>query len=152
MSHYRPAGALWPVAILASLVGAIAGCGGSAEYQLAPVSGIVTLDGKAIPNTQVIFVPQGTAENPSPGPGSTAFCDEAGHFDLKTVRGEPGAVVGAHRVQISQGAQKAITELSDEGGPLPKDPFPAKYNTESELTFTVPEDGDTNVKFELPSK
>ena len=59
---------------------ALAGCGSSASYELAPVSGVVTLNGKAVPDTQIIFQPKGTADNPSPGPGSTAFCDDAGKF------------------------------------------------------------------------
>ena len=66
---------------------ALVGCGSSAPYELAPVSGVVTLNGKAVPYTQIIFQPKRTAENPSPGPGSTAFCDDAGKFELKTVRG-----------------------------------------------------------------
>ena len=128
---------------------ALAGCGRSGSYELAPVSGVVTLNGKAIPHTQIIFQPQGTADNPSPGPGSTAFCDDAGKFELKTVRGEPGAVVGPHRVQIyAHGPPKSTAGDTDEG-PQVKEAFPAKYNVASQLTFEVPTGGSEAANFEL---
>ena len=128
---------------------ALAGCGGSGPYELAPVSGVVTLNGKAVPYTQIIFQPQGTADNPSPGPGSTAFCDDAGKFELKTVRGEPGAVVGPHRVQIyAHGPAKSVAKDTDDG-PQVKEAFPAKYNVASQLTYDVPAEGSTAANFEL---
>ena len=128
---------------------ALAGCGSSASYELAPVSGVVTLNGKAVPYTQIIFQPKGTADNPSPGPGSTAFCDDAGKFELKTVRGDAGAVVGLHGVQIyAHGPPKSTAGDTDEG-PKVKEAFPAKYNVESQLTFEVPAEGSEAANFEL---
>lgn len=128
---------------------ALVGCGSSASYELAPVSGVVTLNGKAVAYTQIIFQPQGTSDNPSPGPGSTAFCDDAGRFELKTVRGEPGAVIGLHAVQIyAHGPPKSTAGDTDEG-PRVKEAFPAKYNVESQLTFEVQAEGSTAANFEL---
>lgn len=128
---------------------ALVGCGSSASYELAPVSGVVTLNGQAVPYTQVIFQPKGTADNPSPGPGSTAFCDDAGRFELKTVRGEPGAVVGVHGVQIyAHGPPKSTAGDVDEGLRV-QEAFPAKYNVESQLTFEVPAEGSEGANFEL---
>lgn len=128
---------------------ALVGCGSSGPYELAPVSGVATLNGKAVPYTQIIFQPQGTADNPSPGPGSTAFCDDAGKFELKTVRGEPGAVVGVHKVQIyAHGPPKSTAGDVDEG-PQVKEAFPAKYNVASQLTFEVPAEGSAAANFEL---
>ncbi|WP_145433101.1 hypothetical protein [Lacipirellula limnantheis] len=127
----------------------LAGCGSSGPYELAPVSGGVTLNGKAVPHTQIIFQPKGTPDNPSPGPGSTAFCDDAGRFELKTVRGEPGAVVGPHGVQIyAHGPAKSVAKDADDG-PQVKEAFPAKYNVESQLTFDVPAEGSAAANFEL---
>lgn len=134
---------------LAFCCATLVGCGSSAPYELAPVSGVVTLNGKAVPYTQIIFQPKGTADNPSPGPGSTAFCDDAGKFELKTVRGEPGAVVGLHGVQIyAHGPPKSVAKDTDEG-PQVKEAFPAKYNVESQLTFEVPAEGAAGANFEL---
>lgn len=127
----------------------LAGCGSSEPYELAPVSGVVTLNGSAVPHTQIIFQPKGTADNSSPGPGSAAFCDDAGRFELKSVRGEPGAVVGLHGVQIyAHGPAKSVAKDTDEG-PQVKEAFPAKYNVESQLTFEVPAEGSTAANFEL---
>jgi hypothetical protein len=128
---------------------ALVGCGSSAPYELAQVSGVVTLNGKAVPYTQIIFQPKGTADNPSPGPGSTALCNDAGRFELKTVRGEPGAVVGLHAVQIyAHGPPKSTVGDTDEG-PQVKEAFPTKYNVESLLTFEVPVEGSAAANFEL---
>jgi hypothetical protein len=61
------------------------------------VSGVVTLDGKPLPDVEVQFLPdpeQGTR-------GATASCytDEQGHFTLRTERHrKDGALVGTHRV------------------------------------------------------
>jgi hypothetical protein len=127
----------------------LVGCGSSASYELAPVSGAVTLNGQAVPYTQIIFQPKGTADNPSPGPGSTAFCNDAGRFELKTVRGQPGAVVGLHAVQIyAHGPPKSTTGDTDVG-PKVQEAFPAKYNVESQLTFEVPAEGSEGANFEL---
>lgn len=139
-----------PVGIAVTLgCATLVGCGSSAPYELAPVSGVVTLNGQAVPYTQIIFQPKGTADNPSPGPGSTAFCDDAGRFELKTVRGEPGAVVGLHAVQIyAHGPAKSVAKDTDEG-PQVQEAFPAKYNVESQLTFVVPVEGSAGANFEL---
>jgi hypothetical protein len=126
----------------------IAGCGDSAPYALAPVKGVVTLDGKPVPYTQVVFTPKGTPENPTPGPGSTAMCDGTGAYELKTVRGEAGAVVGPHSIQIFAHGPLQPTS-SDDTGPPPKEAFPERFNVNSELTFEVPADGTTAADFRL---
>jgi hypothetical protein len=128
------------------------GCGKSGPYELAPVSGVVTLDGKPVPYTRIVFVPKGSEGKVNPGPGSTALCDDAGHFELETVRGEPGAVVGSHAVQVSAtGPQKPPSSSDTNSGPPPKDAFPPQFNTNSTLTFDVPAEGTTTANFELKS-
>lgn len=147
----RLGGSLRLSVFIAIAIGAVTqvGCGGSAAYELAPVSGVVTLNGEAVPYTQIIFQPKGTAEKPSPGPGSVAFCDDAGRFELKTVRGQPGAVVGLHGVQIyAHGPAKSVAKDTDDGSQV-KEAFAAKYNVESQLTFEVPAEGSVAANFEL---
>jgi hypothetical protein len=129
---------------------ASAGCGDKAPYGLAPVAGMVTLNGKPVPYTQVTFMPKSSAENPNPGPGSAAGCDENGYFELTTVRGEPGAVVGPHTVRITAtGPPRPPTNSDLSTGPLPKDAFPDRFNVNSELTFEVPAEGTKAADFKL---
>jgi hypothetical protein len=87
---------------------ALAGCGRIPP--LGTVSGVVTLDGKPLPDIEVQFLPdpvQGTR-------GATASCytDEQGRFKLFTQRHEKeGALVGTHRVVFVD-----IAALPDPGG------------------------------------
>jgi hypothetical protein len=127
----------------------LAGCGSPAPYGLASVSGTVTLDGAPVPYTQVTFMPKGSAENPNPGPGSVAVCDESGKFELKTVNGESGAVIGPHIVKISAKGPPPSRASDESQGPPPKDAFPARYNDATELTFEVPAEGTTAADFKL---
>lgn len=128
------------------------GCGKSGPYELAPVAGVVTLDGKPVPYTRIVFVPKGSEGKINPGPGSTALCDDMGHFELNTVRGESGAVVGPHAVQVSAtGPPKAPSSSDTDSGPPPKEWFPPQFNSNSTLTFDVPAEGTTAANFELTS-
>jgi hypothetical protein len=84
--------ALAPVALVAL---APLGCGGGPEY--AEVGGTVTLDGKPLPDVEVVFMP-----NPGQGPSAGAascYTDAAGRYRLRTQRADrAGAVVGKHVV------------------------------------------------------
>ena len=64
------------------LLAAVVGCSGGPKF--APVSGVVTLDGKPYAKAVVSFQPIGTADNPNPGRGSSAYTDENGRFVLKS--------------------------------------------------------------------
>lgn len=140
------------LALLAPGIFVVAGCGSSAEYELAPVSGVITLDGKPVPYTRVIFIPQGSPDQVNPGPGSTAACDDAGKFQLKTVRGEEGAVVGTHAIQISSTGPPRSTSGDTDAGPPPKEAFPPQFNASTTLTFEVPAGGTTAADFKLTSQ
>jgi hypothetical protein len=129
------------------------GCGDSASYELAPVSGVVTLDGKPVPQALVVFQPIGGEDNPTPGPSSSAAADSEGWFELKTVQGESGAVVGKHRVKITTPSPAPPSD-TDSGfaQPVHKEIIPSRYNSDSELTFEVPADGTTEANFPLKSR
>src|SRR5262245_32981152 len=76
------------------------GCGGE-PYQLAPVSGRVTLDDVPLANVHVNFQPM-AADTNNPGPGSYGKTDADGRYELRVVlTGKKGAVVGKHQVRIS---------------------------------------------------
>ena len=153
----------WMVALIAAL---LSGCGG--KYEIAPVSGKVTVDGQPAENLTVSFEPIGSADNPNPGFGSLAKTDAQGAYSLKTVpEQKDGAIVGEHRVRIMymDGGGAGVT---DEG---PEDDkamlkealqgmkkrsaakqLPAKYNMQTELTFKVPEEGTDAANFDLSTK
>jgi hypothetical protein len=127
----------------------LSGCGDAAPYGLATVSGVVTLDGKPVPYTRITFMPKASPDNPNPGPGSTATCDDTGRFELKTVRGESGAVVGPHSVTLSAtGPPRPVSDAADPGA-AQREAFPARFNANTELTFEVPAEGTTAADFKL---
>jgi hypothetical protein len=79
------------------LVGVIAGgCGN--RVPLGQVEGTVRLDGQALEEVAVTFLPD-AAEGTS-GPHSTGKTDAAGHFHLRCEDGHEGAAVGWHRVTV----------------------------------------------------
>ena len=71
----------------------LAGCEGADG--IAPVSGVVTLNGAPLPDALVRFQPQPT------GSPSSAITDSSGRFTLKYTRDANGAQVGEHLVAIS---------------------------------------------------
>jgi hypothetical protein len=132
----------------------LTGCGDSATYQLAHVSGKVTLDGKPLPCAVVTFQPV-AQDSEIVGPGSVAHCDDQGSFDLKTVRDEPGAVIGLHKVIIFPSQRERIDpakirdDVDDKQDGIPN--VPARYNYETTLTFDVPQAGTDSADFALTS-
>jgi hypothetical protein len=121
----------------------------SKPYGLAPVSGIVTLDGQPASGVRVTFQPTGR-DTENPGPGSSAFCDASGRYVLQTVRGDPGAVPGQHTVRIhNPEAQKAGSD--DSAGPPRKEIIPRHYE-DGYLSFDVPPEGTDAANFDLTSQ
>jgi hypothetical protein len=131
---------------------AVVGCGEPSSYSLAPVRGVVTLDGEPVVNAVVTFQPRSTGQSVA-GPGSTARSDASGKFELRTIRDDPGAVVGPHSVTIYPNYAKAGSAGgADSGGRAVIGPdIPRKYNYESTLTFEVPAEGTDSANFELSS-
>ena len=109
------------------------------QYELAPVSGSVSMDGEPLAGVQVNFFPQATAEE-SAGPFSSATTDENGRFTLKSRYGDDGAVIGLHQVSI---------KYEDSDGKIS---IPEKYTVNSELSFSVPEGGSEAANFTLSSQ
>jgi hypothetical protein len=127
-----------------SLLFFASGCGGG----FVPVSGQVKLDGKPLANATVFFQP----EQANAGPASQAVTDASGNFTLKvTSKDAPGALVGKHKVSISA----SEGDLGEVAGANPKprtERVPAKYNSQTKLTFDVPAGGTTAANFDLTSK
>lgn len=133
--------------LLLSSFAFLIGCG-SEPFAVSPVSGRVTLNGKPYAKGIVAFQPVGDAQNPSPGPGSTAYTDDQGQFVLKISPQKPGAVVGKHRVQIW--TQMSASSASDESTGW-KEPIPPRYNNETQEVFDVPPEGTDQANFDLKS-
>jgi hypothetical protein len=111
--------------ILLPLMGLLAGCGGE-SYQLAPVSGRVTLNKKPLAGAAVTFQPVAGEGGASPGPGSGGFTDADGRYTLKLIGKETnGAVIGKHKVQIT-----LVPPKEDPADDRPKrfKQLPAKYH------------------------
>ncbi len=86
--------------LFCGLVGII-GCSGAS--QVAPVEGVVNLDGKPVAGALVIFEPDGEAPVQS-----TGVTDEFGQFRLRSNDGRLGAVVGTHRVVVRGASSFAV--------------------------------------------
>lgn len=129
----------------------LAGCSGS-DFPLAEVSGVVTLDGKALPEARVIFMPHAAADSVMAGPASITFTDESGHFRMETKDGDDGAVVGRHKVSITTHRVKIDPDDPMKVTVLSKERLPAIYHNESQLSFVVPDSGTQEANFTLRSK
>lgn len=157
MSHFKPE---FISAIAVRYVGAFAisiclvtlvGCGPKSKA-IAPVSGVVTFDGKPLAGGGVTFLPIAPAGTTIAGKSSIARCDAEGRFQLITIDDRPGAVVGEHTVQIFGPKTRPVGASDDGGGGRPPELVPRKYNFDSELTFTVPSEGTEKANFDLTSK
>jgi hypothetical protein len=136
---------VWPIA---ATVLVIAGCG--VISNVAPVSGVITLDGKPLAKAHVAFQPQAAGGSSMAGSGSYGVTDASGTYTLRLADSDrAGALVGIHRVEIN-----LVVEADDRDPRLRPPPkvLPAKYNRNTELQFKVERGGTTKANFELTSK
>jgi hypothetical protein len=142
------------ITLLAVLATLAAGCS-KKPYDVAPVSGQVTLDGQPVPRVSVMFQPVATPGNYNPGPGSYGITDENGRYTLKLIGKEtPGAVIGKHKVRFDPYTDPGNTKI-DRPQPRPKTAIqiPIKYNRQDALLeFDVPASGTDSANFPLTSK
>jgi hypothetical protein len=135
-----------------ALLAALAGCSGGPAY--APVSGVVKLNGKPYGKAVVSFQPVGTADNPNPGRGSSAYTDENGRYVLQSDK-HNGALVGKHLVRIMTRGNQVVGQDpsigSDDKTPLRPDvdPIPPEWNALSKKEFDVPPGGTDKADFDI---
>lgn len=136
------------VLLIGLLAAMVAGCS-QGPYEVAPVSGVVTLNGEPLPDATVSFAPIGS-EKDVVGPGSSGTTNESGEYELKTFKDETGAIVGMHTVRISTFKSK-FKDLrnSDDLEIVSPEYVPAEYNRNSNLTFEVPASGTAEANFDL---
>jgi hypothetical protein len=145
-----------------SFVGmACPGCNKGPE--LGSVSGVVTMDGRPLPNAVVTFVPA------AGGRAAIGQTDANGQYKLVFV-GTTGALVGQHRVSVTtvpkaQGSAPAGKMTEEEyqkqaaagmdAAAYEKaqvvEPIPERYNTKTELVKEV-KAGQNTINLELTSK
>jgi hypothetical protein len=135
------------------------GCGPKGP-ELGSVTGKVTLDGKPVTNGLVTFMP---AAGGRPATGKT---NTSGQYELLGVDGK-GALLGQHRVTVTtlqevvaaaemssdspEYAKQAVADPSDYDSAAVVEPIPARYNTNTELTFEV-KSGSNVIDLELKSE
>lgn len=137
--------------LLTASLAAAAGCGG--EFPLAGVSGVVTLDGEPLANASVYFQPQRRGGDPVVGPPSIGVTDEAGRYDLSTIEGARGAIVGGHVVSVSTfDARMVDPNNSDRVSVVTEERVPPRYRTPSELRFEVRSGGSDEADFQLTTQ
>ncbi len=134
--------------ILALLLLLDLGCN-SKPYDIAPVSGVITLDSKPLAGAIINTQPIATENSSSPGPGSFAKTDEFGKYSLELVNpAVPGAVVGPHRVTIR--IPERLSETDNLVYNKPTAPLPVEALDGSLQVEVVPE-GVANANFDLTS-
>lgn len=134
-------------ALLTMAVGlTIVGCGADTGGRV-PLAGQVTLDGTPLD--------RGTIEFHSSGGGSVSGgAIRDGRFEIPAAQ---GVTPGSYEVRIYSASESGEVANPDEPpGPeaerqVAQERIPARYNTQSELTTQVGEDGATDLKFDLES-
>ncbi|TWT97541.1 hypothetical protein Pla108_16930 [Botrimarina colliarenosi] len=144
-SRPRASAALVGVALLTA-AGA-AGCG-DGRFETAPVSGVVTLDGKPVTHGAVIFTP----EQGWPAHGEL---DSEGRFTLKTYEPGDGAIVGEHQIAVVSMTEDDPSEHFERPPSKPiKSLVPDRYanSATSGFTFDVKADQSNEIQLEMVSK
>ncbi len=134
----------------------LSGCGGTGDQpQLGRVTGTVTMDGKPLYGTAVVYYP----DKGRPARGTTNLF---GKYELTYIRQTPGTKVGHNRVEIApheEGEEDAeeVVNGGENTGPAKKPrerekmKVPARYNTKSELEADV-QPGENVFDFPLVSQ
>jgi len=141
MIRFGCTGSQWSLNVVAlSLF--VTGCGPSGP-EIAYVTGRVTMDGKPLANATVVFIP----ENGRPAGART---DADGKYVLNFTEDRRGAIPGKNSIRIT--TQREGSQDKD-GKTIPgsKETIPNRYNTASELSFTVEPKKKNVANFDLQS-
>src|SRR5262245_2487482 len=133
--------------IVAPAVLTLGGCGGGGGG-LAPVSGVVTLNGKPTAEIAVTFQPVAESSTKNPPPSSFGVTDKDGRYSLMVLDGnQKGASVGKNQVRI---CAYAVGDSDDPNRPKAKVKIPSRYYDEP-TEFDVPPKGTSSADFKLTS-
>jgi hypothetical protein len=122
---------------------AAGGCGGSGPG-MAPVSGVVTYQGKPVPKGTITFVPLAKE-----GRNAIGELDSQGHYTLQTEEPGDGALLGDYQVTIAA-REDPILDYIPKKPVKPKLLVPEKYGKPdtSGLKATV-KSGNNDIPFDL---
>jgi len=121
----------------------VAGCQKTDQPPLGTVHGLITLDGKPLPNAIVYFSPDGG------GRVSQDMTDAKGEFDLVYIGSTRGAKTGNHSVRVTT-AYDGFDEATGQNIERPE-LVPKRYNgTQTELKAEV-KPGRNTINFDLKS-
>ena len=128
----------------------VCGCGGD-KYDVVPVSGRVTLDGRPVSGARISFQPVASGTGVlNAGPGSYGKTDAKGHFTLRTVQTDKrGAVTGKHVVLMTT---IVAQDNATDDAPMPVKKILPRKCFDGSMQFDVPEGGTDRADFELTSR
>jgi len=130
---------------------ALIASGCKSDPAVVPVSGVVKLDGKPLAKATVEFQPAPLPNSiEAAGPSSFGTTDDSGAYSLMLIgRDVPGAIVGEHKVIIRTTLAPAQQRGDSVVG---RERVPAKYNSASELTFSVKAGAPMTANWDLKSQ
>lgn len=125
----------------------ICGCGGGNEREVAPVSGVVTIDGKPLDHGTVMFVPP-------VGQSAKGTINPDGSYVMTTYSNGDGAPVGENRVMVDAAIRGKGSKDDLLGMAIIESPIPREYADVglSKLVFNVEADADNKYDIALSSK
>jgi hypothetical protein len=131
---------IWNLVFFSACNIVIVGCGGLEEFPCAPVTGVVTCQGKPVPKSAVFFEPlkgqaEGSAIVGKQGLGAT---NDKGEFIVTTYHDNDGAVVGRHRVHVMPSDQPGFVcpcEFNSQTKPIEVE---VKKGEKNHFTFDLP--------------
>lgn len=91
----------------------VVGCNNNPE--VAPVSGIVMMDGKPLPGGRIMFEPIAVGEEKLVGKSAFSSIAEDGTFTLSTYGEHDGAIVGSHHPVVFGDRQEEDRNLNPKG-------------------------------------
>jgi hypothetical protein len=123
----------------------VAGCGGAADtLPRQPVSGTVKFKGEPLKSGMIQFQPDSPSVTTAGG---------SGVIDGKyAVPRSEGLVPGKYKVMISSTSgslEPAKPSMPGDPPPPAREPIPAKYNSSTELTAEVKQEGPNTFDFDL---
>lgn len=131
-----------------AMIVASAGCGQSGPVR-APIQGKVTVGGQPLAGGRILFTPVA----PNQGPAASARI-EAGQYKIDA---KDGPVVGSNRVEVEADLKLGFA-LDDEaafakrgGRPLPPNPIPPAFNSQSTLTADVEAGSENTFDVRIPA-
>lgn len=129
------------IAAFAVCMFTLSGCGGPsgpAPVSQVTVAGTVNLDGKPLPEGQIVFT--------SPGMSGALIPIKDGKFEGKSGTGEKRAEIRAFRPGTP-------VMMGDKPGPTVEENYiPARFNTDSKVTVKIEAAGRKDLRFDVESQ